>query len=254
MTNNFLDFMKTEDFKNEFVLEENRVTYKNRKEIIRETLEREKFAKMYFEQIKKITKKLASILGVDIACISGSFSYNPNVEDDIDLLFIVDKHKLWICLFKAFIILRVWKIKGLNYNFCITYALSQDEFLKQLQEINDPLSLFDLVKAIPVVGNEKYNSFLSLSSNIYKYFNYSYKEKIIVNENKHKFKNITLNLIIYLLLFLYLNTKKLVSNLIIYKKEKYYQAFELETKITSYMVKSVKYEIYKRKFSKIFTH
>ncbi|MFP3191271.1 MAG: hypothetical protein RXR31_08100 [Thermoproteota archaeon] len=235
-------------------MEENIIGFKNNVKIIKEKIENKRRNKENLDFVKEAIENLMNKLNVEIACITGSFTHEFSFDKDIDLMFVSENDKLWINLFKCFVITRAWKIKGLKLNFCVTYAVTRNKFINEIIGIRDPLVMHDLLKALPIKGKDKYYGLLILSPKIKEIFepNFNIKNKTIFNEEKSNPFFITFNIIFYIILFIYLNIKKMISNLHLIKNKSYINVFTLKIGISHYMINSLKYEILKRKFKEIF--
>ncbi|MHB8396846.1 MAG: hypothetical protein ACYDAZ_02185 [Thermoplasmataceae archaeon] len=94
--------------------------------------------------------------------VTGSVSYTPREEDDVDMFLISRNHSLWVSLFRAYFTRTISGSKDicLSLNMDLSYA----KYL--FSTSNDPLMASDSVHVIPLLGEEVYSRLLSLSEYI----------------------------------------------------------------------------------------
>jgi len=111
-------------------------------------MEKIKYAKEY---IKTLPKK-----NILFAGISGSVSYEPAQEDDVDIFIITRRNHLWSVILKAMIVRRTSGKKDI----CLSLLLD-DHYASQLYSSGlSDLMTRDAFKVIPVYGSEYYNELL----------------------------------------------------------------------------------------------
>ncbi len=113
-------------------------------------------------KLKKIkcAMQFAGILGnanLKFVGISGSVSYEPMEEDDIDIFIITENGKLWQTLLRAFLVRR---ISGLS-DICISLCMEQRFAEVYYGEIKDSLILEDSLHVIPIFGTDFYEYLVS---------------------------------------------------------------------------------------------
>ena len=112
-------------------------------------------------------RKFSSILysrSVLFAGVTGSVSYVPRENDDIDMFIISRENQLWRCMFRAYLarfIARTGEV-CLSLNMDIGYAKSM------FASMEDPLAASDSVHVIPVFGEDVYQMLLNSSGFISK--------------------------------------------------------------------------------------
>lgn len=95
--------------------------------------------------------------GLVFAGISGSVSYNPKEEDDVDIFLIAKDGRLWEVLFRALINRRFLKMRDICLSLCMSESYASDYYSR----IADPLIADDAAHVIPVYGQEYYSKLLS---------------------------------------------------------------------------------------------
>ncbi len=113
------------------------------------------------DKIMAGSRFLLSISGLPIRFggISGSVSYDPLPEDDIDLFIITRKNRLWTTILMAFVRRR---LSG-DPDICLSLFMSEDYALRFFRKQSDPLITEDSVRAVPVIGEDYYRCLLSQS-------------------------------------------------------------------------------------------
>lgn len=107
-------------------------------------------------------RKFSSILyspSVLFAGITGSVSYVPRENDDVDMFIISRENQLWRCMFRAYLARFLTRTREvcLSLNMDIGYAKSM------FVSMEDPLAASDSVHVIPVFGEEFYQMLLNSS-------------------------------------------------------------------------------------------
>ena len=96
---------------------------------------------------------------VSFAGISGSVSYDPRSEDDIDIFIIANQDCLWLTLLYALIVRRLCGFKEICLSLSMDRSFAHELFSKSL----DQLTARDATRVIPVVGSQYYGELLQLS-------------------------------------------------------------------------------------------
>ncbi len=95
--------------------------------------------------------------GLVFAGISGSVSYEPKEDDDVDIFLIAKDGRLWEVLFRALINRRFLKMHDICLSLCMSESYASDYY----SCITDPLIVDDAGHVIPVYGQEYYRKLLS---------------------------------------------------------------------------------------------
>ena len=96
--------------------------------------------------------------GLSFAGISGSVSYEPGEQDDVDIFLIAEDGRLWEIIFRAFIRRRLLGM----HDICVSLCMSASYALDYYSKILDPLIADDAVHVIPVYGRPYYEQLLSV--------------------------------------------------------------------------------------------
>jgi hypothetical protein len=100
------------------------------------------------------------------AAVTGSVAYESAREwDDIDIFMVTEKNRLWISLLAALIFVRVGKLLRLRsphlLSFCLSYVHDEAGFLRESSKSkSEPLFARELLKALPLVGVQRYREIL----------------------------------------------------------------------------------------------
>ena len=95
--------------------------------------------------------------GLAFAGISGSVSYEPKEQDDVDIFLIANDGRLWEVIFRAFIRRRILGMHDICLSLCMSASYASDYY----SDIRDPLVLEDATHVIPVYGKGYYEDLLS---------------------------------------------------------------------------------------------
>jgi len=134
---------------------------------------------------------------------------------------------------------------------CINFVCSIEKFPEVINNSCSALVAFDLIKAIPS-NPELYYSLLNNTNCIKKYFKINYEMKFSSNLKIRTSSYSLTDIILYIFLFIYFKFINYIRNLKLLKKRFYINLFNYEYKPDLFMIKSVKYEILKKEFEKIF--
>ena len=135
--------------------------------------------------VSRLSKKDILFAGV-----SGSVSYRPKAEDDIDIFIIAKTNRLWSGLLKAFITRRLFG----NKDICISLAFDDRFAANYFKEKISGLPLKDSVNVISIFGRDYYEDLISASPRIRDV--YSLPRKNITEERyPHKIRNARLGII-----------------------------------------------------------
>jgi len=239
--------------KNFLTIKDGLVVIKGYEKLFDERNSRFKNSLLYIKNAKIFAKELLrrdkNILFISVC---GSTAYrSAKASDDIDIFLIAKKGRLWITLLKAFLMARVYKlkgkIKGINLPFCFSYVMDEEEFEK---EISSNTSFFFAREALTLdilYGHEFYLKRIKENKSILKLLNnlkpriYSIK---LENKGKDKFSFKLLNELIFLLLGRYVKIKAMIKNL-------KYPSFSAIVKEGKLLLESDKYRFLRNFYSKL---
>jgi len=97
--------------------------------------------------------------------VTGSVAYgSAGKRDDIDLFIITKRNRLWLSIFYALILVRVFQALRLEPRhllpFCMSYVHDEDGFRNETQKSVNPLFARELLKAVPLAGKSHYRRVL----------------------------------------------------------------------------------------------
>jgi hypothetical protein len=98
-----------------------------------------------------LKKKSVKFIG-----ISGSVSYEPREEDDVDVFIISEKSKLWTVILKSLIARRMVRDKEI----CLSLFMDADYAADFYSGSMSPLKKTDAKRVIPLHGSEYYEELL----------------------------------------------------------------------------------------------
>ena len=152
--------------------------------------------------ISKLPKKYIAFAG-----ISGSVSYDPLPEDDIDIFIISRKNQLWLLLIYAFLARRILGNQDICISLCMDTEFAHNFFTPSM----DGLQKQDANHVIPVSGKEYFSEILRRMEESRKSPPMGkYASDDATGFSRHT--KIIVNLVAYILLASYLNVKGLIFN------------------------------------------
>ncbi len=150
---------------------------------------RKKFGKIYdekFEIAKKAGGMIAKIPWLEAMMVTGSVASGyPDVDDDIDIMFICQRDTIWICRALVYALLFVcgFKIRRnsieVKDRLCLNlwveenYGISKDK-----QNLKNAM---DGIMAKTIFGDKVWSSFLINNDWIQEYVSFGYKKKVTKN-------------------------------------------------------------------------
>ncbi len=168
--------------------------------------------------------------------ISGSVSYEPGEEDDIDIFLITSRDRLWSTLLRAFII----RIINRDSRICLSLILDSLDAESMFTGKGDFVMASDSVHVIPYRGEEFYHGLLSRSPFVQKYFPGRGTSNISsLRDDKPRFN--PLEPASFLLLSAWLTLKSLYHNHMFRRNGRYEDVFRPVILPHSFYFDSVKY-------------
>ncbi len=175
--------------------------------------------------------------------IAGSVSYEPESVDDVDIFIITDRGKLWKVLLKAFITRR----RVGNEAICISLTMDESYAADLFARDAEYVVASDAVHVIPLFGDTYYETLLTASPFIERYFpsrKKSQDDDVLRSGSERMFP--LLNYFIFILLAPYLIIRSLRNSRILSKTNEE-RNFQAKTGIHHFFLDSVKYRNLKRK-------
>ncbi|MGC8562399.1 MAG: hypothetical protein ACP5UZ_06605 [Thermoplasmata archaeon] len=99
--------------------------------------------------------------------ISGSVSYDPREDDDIDIFLIAKTNRLWTSILEILLFRRIYRFNDLCLSLCMDDAYAVPYFTN----LKDGLAVRDSTKVIPISGGSYFNTLIRRSSLILKRLN-----------------------------------------------------------------------------------
>ena len=99
-----------------------------------------------------LKKKWVKFIG-----ISGSVSYEPKEDDDVDVFIISEKRKLWTVILRSLITRRIIR----DNEICLSLFMDADYAADFYSGSMSPLKKMDAKKVIPLHGSEYYQELLN---------------------------------------------------------------------------------------------
>ncbi len=180
------------------------------------------------------------------AGVSGSVSYEPGVNDDIDIFLITKTNKLWSELFKAFLVRRLFGTKDI----CISLAFDHSFASTYFRDKISGLPKRDSVQVVNILGGGYYRNLLLSSPRIGALFMEMRKE----DGNRQSSEKDTHSRIgvvetcCFLVLSCWLELKELYSNRRIREENRHEDAFSTIKNLHRFYLESERYKRLDRLF------
>lgn len=190
------------------------------------------------EKLQIAEKFCRSVIAKDIVFlgVSGSVSYAPSEDDDIDIFIICREGKLWPVLFRAFLVRRKLGLKDICISLSMDEGYASDLFSRQAEYV----VASDAIHVIPLYGSNYYHHLLSSSPFIARYFpEYNRPES---QENFHPVRNFnSFGNFIFVFLAPFLFLKSMIINHRIAKSDPS-KSFSTKIGLHHYYYDSAKYK------------
>ncbi|AKA49553.1 hypothetical protein IX51_11095 [uncultured archaeon] len=169
--------------------------------------------------------------------ISGSVSYNPHDNDDIDIFLITKNRRLWTTLLRAFII----RILNGDRKICISLVMDESFAWSFFSQSGDYLLASDSVHVIPYRGGEYYQSLLNNSPFVRRYFPDEVSNGYFPNENDGRSGRLSVEPLVFLLLSVWVILKSMFNNHRYLKENRLAELFATVVSMHSFYFDSEKY-------------
>ncbi len=120
---------------------------------------------------------------VMMIAVTGSVAYgSAGKRDDIDLFIITRRNRLWLSIFFALVLVRVFKTLRVQPThllpFCMSYVHDEHGFRNETRKSVNPLFARELLKAVPLVGKSHYRRLLEENGWVQQLHAASYQAKL----------------------------------------------------------------------------
>ena len=172
---------------------------------------------------------------VVFAGISGSVSYMPKENDDVDIFLITEDDALWSVIARAFLLRRSLKM----HDICISLCMSRSYALHYFSNIQEDLIISDANHVIPVHGHDFYRYLLSILG----------KKGNVLNEKSQKSRMSLRRTVLFSAMSSFLLLKGYFVNIALKRNGKPAEAFRTLAAKDYFILDSEKYRILKMKAS-----
>ena len=172
---------------------------------------------------------------VVFAGISGSVSYMPKENDDVDIFLITEDDALWSVIARAFLLRRSLKM----HDICISLCMSRSYALHYFSNIEEDLIISDANHVIPVHGHDFYRYLLSIMG----------KKGNVLNERSQKSRMDLRRTVLFSAMSSFLLLKGYFVNIALKRSGKSAEAFRTLAAKDYFILDSEKYRILKMKAS-----
>ena len=169
------------------------------------------------------------------AGISGSVSYIPKENDDVDIFLITEDDALWSVIARAFLLRRSLKMRDI----CISLCMSRSYAMYYFSNIEEDLIISDANHVIPVHGHDFYRYLLSIMG----------KKGNVLNERSQKSRMDLRRTVLFSAMSSFLLLKGYFVNIALKRSGKSAEAFRTLAAKDYFILDSEKYRILKMKAS-----
>jgi hypothetical protein len=148
-------------------------------------LERQQFSAAKLRSAGELARVLTRMIPfIRTIAVTGSVAYRSAGKwDDIDLFVVTKRNRLWLSLFMAIILVRIWKLLRLRpshlLSFCLSYVHDERGFAEDsLRNQANPLFARELLMAEPVVGEDRYRKLLERNDWVGEFYSNPYGSKL----------------------------------------------------------------------------
>ena len=135
-----------------------------RKNLIALRRRRQRFSQLKWQQARKATRILSLISNVKLAAVTGALAMNnSDKNDDIDLMIVTAKNRLWLTRLIVLLLLLPWLRRGkkINNRLCINLWLDETALVVS-QTKRDLYTAHEVCQAKPVFDRDNtYQKFIA---------------------------------------------------------------------------------------------
>ena len=181
------------------------------------------------------------------AGVSGSVSYLPDPDDDIDIFLIVKTNRLWKELLKSFIVRR---LKG-NRDICLCLAFDDEYALRYYKQEISGLAVKDSLNVVSIFGGEYYSRILHSSPAViaqYQHIKTSNSEDLADVKERNSWESSIINGIFFVIGSSWLYLKQLYVNKMLERQGRTSERFRTVAGLHRFYLETEKYRELDRKY------
>lgn len=171
------------------------------------------------------------------AGVSGSVSYLPDPDDDVDIYLIARGNKLWTELFRAFVIRR---IQG-NRDICLSLNFDHEFALQYYRNVISGLPVRDSVNTVVFKGKAYYESLLSSSPEIRRVYPDFLDNDPVEYETVTRSRRGPVEILLFVILASWLQIKNLIANNAFEKRGDWRSKFRTVAGLHAFYLETEKY-------------
>ena len=156
-------------------------------------------AKEFFSKIKT---RNSLFIGV-----SGSVSYEPRDNDDIDIFLIAKTNRLWTSILEVLLFRRIYRFNDL----CLSLCMDDSYAVPYFTDLKEGLAVQDSVRVVPISGEEYFNGLIRRSKLILKELNENYEPARQVNSPKRSISS-PIEFLAFIFVASWINFKAIVES------------------------------------------
>src|SRR4030067_3759345 len=160
------------------------VVQKGYEHLFSERTYRNDVSRRYLETAKTFANELIRrSCHVKLIGVCGSVAYgSATASDDIDILMVTNRHRLWFSFLKALLLARVFKTKALikrgKADFCLSYVQDETHFEEEIMHHRTLLFAREFLSIHVLAGINYYNTFLNRTKWMWQTFPKLYAAKL----------------------------------------------------------------------------
>ncbi len=239
-----------------FTIKNDLIVLKGYEKLFAERTSRDQVSKRFLETAKVFVSQVVHHCShLKLIGVCGSIAYNSAVKsDDIDIFLVSKKKRLWVSIFKIFILARAFSLKafieGKKVTICLSYAITEEQFEKEMKTRRNSLFAREFLSIHVLAGLTYYKKTLEKNTWIKNMFPRLYGSKlreVQLQKNEMRLTSkpsvigTVSNFGIYKILRFYLLLKAFMLNLSYKKLRRFRALFEAIITTNSLVYTSEKY-------------